>query len=205
MTYKFGDCSHPGCDGRNVRVVRGLCEPHYDRLRKYGNPSLGMPLKGSGLKFFNEVVLHHDSDECLIWPFARAGNGYGQITVGGKKVNVHRHTCAATHGEPPTRRHEAAHSCGNGHLGCVNPRHLSWKTASQNQMDRVAHGTSNRGERQHLAKLTTPQVLEIKHLLPTMSNAEIGAMFGVASGVIRHVRFGTSWAWLTPEQQREAA
>lgn len=206
MSYKFGDCSHPGCDQRGVRVVRGLCTPHYDRLRKYGDPSLGMPLNGSGLKFFHSEVMTHISDDCLIWPFARSGNGYGQITVDGKKVNVHRHTCIVANGEPPTPRHEASHSCGNGHKGCVNPRHLSWKTPSENQMDRVLHGTSNRGERQWKSKLTQADVRSIRRLFGAgQTNPEIAEKFEVSTSAIWMIRVGLSWAWLDAPSQEKAA
>lgn len=51
--------------------------------------------------------------------------------------------CQKAHGDPPSPKHDAAHSCGRGHEGCVNPNHLSWKTKKQNQADRITHGTSH--------------------------------------------------------------
>lgn len=75
---------------------------------------------------------------CLIWPFARDGKGYGSL---GKK-GAHRRMCEIVNGPAPTPKHHAAHSCGNGHLGCVHPRHVRWATCSENQMDRFLHGTA---------------------------------------------------------------
>lgn len=204
--YAYGDCSHPGCDRKDTRIVRGLCTPHYDRLRKYGDPSLGMPLNGSAQKFLTDVVMKHIGDECLIWPFAKSGVGYGQVVIDGKKVNVHRQVCTELHGQPPTSRHEAAHSCGNGHLGCVSPRHLSWKTASENQMDRAIHGTSNRGERQWNAKLTSEDVRRIRLMFsPNRTDTDIAELFGVSSSAIRAIRIRASWGWLDAPEQEIAA
>lgn len=44
---------------------------------------------------------------------------------------------------------------------------LSWATKKQNQADRVTHGTHDRGERHHQAKLTEADVLEIRRRAAT--------------------------------------
>src|SRR6185503_14814151 len=93
-------------------------------------------------------------DDCLIWPFCRTQSGYGHIGYEGKLWTAHRLMCQVAHGEPPTPKHVAAHECGNGHLGCVNPRHLRWKTQSENQHDRKAQGRreGGRGSRTTLSR-----------------------------------------------------
>jgi len=40
----------------------------------------------------------------------------------------------------------AHHSCGNGHLGCVNPKHLYWGDASQNAKDAAKHKSEGKQE-----------------------------------------------------------
>jgi hypothetical protein len=94
-----------------------------------------------------EIAIHHKGEECLPWPFSEAAAGYGRIVVDGKHTLAHRHVCTLVHGEPPTPKHEAAHSCGKGHEACVSGDHLSWKTHADNQADRLIHGTSNRGKK----------------------------------------------------------
>lgn len=92
----------------------------------------------------SKVWLHdhtnHAGGECLIFPFYRARNGYGVVYDGDKRTGAHRFICKLAHGEPEDEKLEAAHSCGNGHLGCVNPRHLRWKTRSENIKESADHG-----------------------------------------------------------------
>jgi hypothetical protein len=139
------------------------------------------------------VVLAYDGNECLIWPYARIKAGYAQL--GGGKY-VHRLACEELYGPPPTPEHEAAHSCGNGHLGCVAKRHLSWKTHAENMADKLIHGTHNRGERQGRSKLTEANVREIRQLNGIFLDREIAAIFGVSRGTINDIMRRTTWGWL---------
>lgn len=50
---------------------------------------------------------------------------------------LERHMCKLKNGDPPTPDHEAAHSCGNGKHGCINPNHLRWATDAENMADTV--------------------------------------------------------------------
>jgi hypothetical protein len=183
-------CSVDGCD--KPHRARGFCGSHYQRFRRYGDPLLGGPELGLGLRFFQDVVLASNTDDCLFWPYGRAGRGYAVV---GKKY-VHRLACEHIHGQPPTAKHEAAHSCGNGHLGCVNPRHLYWKTTKENHADKIIHGTMLRGEKILWAKLKTDDVLQIRALSGTMSQRELSDMFDVSRGAIRGVISGRNWGHL---------
>ncbi|WP_420136113.1 HNH endonuclease [Sinorhizobium meliloti] len=100
-------------------------------------------------------------------------------------------------GEPPSNDHEAAHSCGNRE--CVNPNHLSWKTSSENQLDKIEHGTHTRGERHPLSKLTSSEVSIIKGLIGSLSLREIAARFSVHEGTIRSIKIGKSWSHTSAE------
>lgn len=62
----------------------------------------------------------------------------------------------------PSPTHEAAHSCGRGKFGCVNRRHLSWKTVQENNWDKDIHGTRIWGESHPDVTLTSAQVLDIR-------------------------------------------
>src|SRR5690606_12175061 len=78
-----------------------------------------------------------DHARCLKWPFGRSGHGYaGQATVDGVREAAYRHMCRLAHGNSPSSEHQAAHSCGKGHEGCINPNHLRWATPAENQSDR---------------------------------------------------------------------
>ena len=151
--------------------------------------------RGEARRFFDSAA-SYDGDECLIWPFATAGRGYGCIGVGGTTRYVHRLICEKAHGPPPSPRHDAAHSCGNGHLGCVTKRHLAWKTRSENMNDTIAHGTHNRGARHGLSRLTEDKVREIRSLVGSVTQVAIAARFGICPQHVNDIVHRKRWAWL---------
>jgi hypothetical protein len=135
----------------------------------------------------------HAGDDCLTWPFSDDGRGYGTVCYCGKNYKAHRMMCEIAHGAAPTPEHHAAHSCGNGHLKCVNPRHLSWKTPKENAADSVKHGTARFGSGRKRFTLTPEQVVEIRALKGTKTQDEIGAMFGVGGRQIGKIHRGVTW------------
>jgi hypothetical protein len=116
------------------------------------------------------------SDECLYWPFSRVC-GYGHFSHLGVQYYAHRYMCQLVHGPAPDADHEAAHSCGNGHTGCVSPKHVLWKTRSANQADRALHGTKSTGA---IGKLTFEQAQEIRALKGVKKQRELAAEYGVS-------------------------
>tara|TARA_R100000655_G_scaffold109815_2_gene165676 strand:+ start:900 stop:1223 length:324 start_codon:yes stop_codon:yes gene_type:complete len=103
--------------------------------------------------------------------------------------------CEKVNGPPPTPEHHAAHSCGKGHDGCVNPKHLYWATPKQNARDKITHGTSNRGERHGNAKLTRDAVTDIRSNT-TDSKDQLAAKYGVTRTTVNDVIAGRRWKWL---------
>lgn len=122
----------------------------------------------------------HKGEECLIWPFSRIWNGYGQLGFEGKIAKAHRVMCILAHGVPPTPKHVAAHSCNNGHGGCVHPEHLSWKTPTANLLDRRAAGTLTKKRWNKRGTLTDRQIERICALKGTLNQREIAAQFGIS-------------------------
>ncbi len=100
--------------------------------------------------------------------------------------------CELAHGEPPTPTHEAAHSCGRGHEGCVHPKHLSWKTQSGNQLDRREHGTTALNERGILGKLSQTQVESIRSLATSHTQDRLATMFNTSRSNIQFILAGKS-------------
>lgn len=133
--------------------------------------------QGRGLAFLR-LLMGHRGSACVFWPFTRDTSGYGQCAQDGKLVRAHRLMCEMTYGPAPDSKSEAAHSCGRGHEGCVNPNHISWKTTTENKLDTVAHGNGKKagGPRR---KLTDEQVAEIRRLKGTKTYREMASMFGV--------------------------
>lgn len=183
-------CSIDGCHKRAV-VRRGWCAAHWARWKRHGDPTGGRNYDEK-LRYFSEVVMAYEGDNCLIWPYSRTRNGYPYM---GRHI-VSRLVCIEVNGPPPTPEHEAAHECGRGKHGCVTKRHLSWKTPVENKADELIHGTRNRGERQGGSKLKEEDVREIRLLKGTISPRELAKRFGVSQGAISCIYRGVSWSWL---------
>ena len=145
-------------------------------------------------EWMNRFRFYPRSVACLIWPFYRDKNGYAMVSHGGRYVAVSRFMCEQKNGFPPTAKHETAHNCGNGHLGCVNPNHLRWATRKENQADRIIHGTGQNGEHNHQAKLTADQVLEIRAAPGT--NAFLAGLYAVDAKTISMIKNRKRWGWL---------
>lgn len=132
------DCTVPDCDRK--QWCKGMCGRHYMLNKRNGSPLIQVKTSdGALLRWLETEARNYEGDECLQWPFATAGHGYGQVKIGKTHYGAHRIVCEWENGPPPTPEHEAAHSCGNGHKGCVNRRHLSWKTRKENAEDRTLH------------------------------------------------------------------
>lgn len=137
--------------------------------------------------------VNYRGEDCLIWPFSRDDKGYGLVGIGDRKIGkASRVMCRMAHGEPPTAKHHAAHSCNKGHLGCVNPQHLSWKTPRENTMDAVRSGKYGSGVG-WVGKLKAAQVSEIKALAGILTNIELGLIYKVHAETIAKIRRGETW------------
>lgn len=187
-------CAVKWCNRASKKI--GLCETHYAHTRANPDKKLSEIRPRDLCEVWISDHVNWSGEDCLLWPFSRMESGYGQGAWGGVRMVASRAMCIAAHGEPPSKKHEAAHSCGKGREGCVNPRHLYWATRSQNQMDRVQHGTSNRGERHGMAKLNAVDVIGIRQMEGVMSHRAISEYFGVSKSHVSKLIKRESWSWL---------
>lgn len=135
-------CSVEGCD--RAHYGKGLCNTHYQRLRKHGHPLSGGIFRGptGEIDGFLAAALASDTVDCITWPFSCDDYGYGKMNRNGRTQHVHVYVTKMKRGPKPPR-HDACHSCGNGHMACVNWRHLDWGTRKKNVHDSIEHGTDN--------------------------------------------------------------
>lgn len=152
--------------------------------------------RGEARRFLLDAFVY-EGDDCLIWPFNRDDKGYATTKWKGRSARAYRVVCEAAHGAPPTDEHEAAHSCGKGHLGCIAKGHLRWATHLENHGDRIEHGTNNRGESNGNALLNEFSVRRIRELMKEGSRSDdVGAQFGVSRATVNAIVRGENWSWV---------
>lgn len=149
--------------------------------------------KGQGIAFLR-AHLNFKGDECVIWPMGADQDGYGRFGFEGRAYKAHRWMCEQTHGPAPTAEHYAAHECGNGRGGCVNPRHIFWKTHAENTEDMIRHGTTRTGRGRSKRKLDHEKVAYIRAAKGEKTAPELAAMFGISYRQVTKIQQGISWS-----------
>lgn len=107
-------------------------------------------------------------------------------------LNVHRLVLEAFVGPQPPGM-ECRHLDGNPANNRIE--NLVWGTRKENFADRTRHGVDNAGERNHRAKLTDAQVIEIRQRYAGggVKQAELAAMYGVRVPAISNLLTGKTY------------
>lgn len=127
-----------------------------------------------------------------------AKNGYWQISLSNGRqrwFHVHSLVCIAFHGPRPA----GYVACHNDGVRANNTAaNMRWDTRSNNEMDRVKHGTSNRGARHGMAKFSETQIRQVKQLLAEgkLSQRGISRLVGIAQQHISSIKRGKTWSHL---------
>ena len=153
-------CSVDGCSSTN-KIKKDLCNKHYLRLKRYGDVHYTKQNMGNGEtaeeRFWDRVNKTSNQNGCWEWQGSKNEFGYGVVSVKGVRYRAHRYAWLLKYGELPSQM--LLHSCDN--TSCVNPEHLREGDYIENTKDRVERERTVRGEKQHSAKLTESDVLEI--------------------------------------------
>jgi hypothetical protein len=133
----------------------------------------------------------HQAGRIVVGMLVRGGYRVLKLRDGDRRAHVatHRMVLEAFLGPPP-----------KGHEGCHGPRgtsdnslpNLRWDTKSANQADRIAAGTSNRGEQCKYALLTADIVRAIRQT-PEISGRAWADRLGVAKHTVNAARRGKTW------------
>ena len=173
-------CFVTGCN--RVIQAKNLCSTHYARLLRNGSTMESIPINRKGKRIDFLLSLERGIDDCIKWPFPSNRNGYGTLCYNGKQTTASRVCCILFNGNPPSDNHQAAHSCGNGSKGCVNPDHIRWATPRENTLEKNDHGTMMRGESHTNAKLTDEQVSMLRERSKTERVEKLAKEFGISRG-----------------------
>lgn len=183
-------CSIAGCS--SPHLAKGLCGLHYQRRRRYGDPNESRhAANGSRLRFLQANV-GYDGDGCLFFPGVKRTRQ--SVEFEGAEWKASRLMCRLAHGTPPSDRHEAAHSCGKGDLGCIHPLHLRWATKIENESDKVRHGTLLNGEAHPKAKLSMAQIRCVRLRIERgETQASVARAFGISETQISRIKNKKHW------------
>ncbi len=168
-------------------------------------------------RFWSHTVIIPDVDNaCWLWAGPLDRDGYGVISAttstGRIHSRAHRLAYAIAHGAAPAGR-LVCHRCDNPR--CVRVEHLFLGTDADNVADMMAKGRCRpargsdhgshlhpekvpRGERSGSAKLTSADVIDIRHLLRVGARKNVIARaFGVNWKTIDNIDRGLTWCHVT--------
>lgn len=187
-------CSVDGCPAVATRRL-GWCDKHYRRWRKYGDPLGSAPARSTAWaeREFRRLAAI-ETDECVIWPYAKGSQrGYGQVYIAGQKLYAHREALTSRVPQPLDKPYARHGPCNKP--ACMNYRHLSWGTPTENNLDQRRDGTAMLGERNPMARLTAEDVAVIRRDFANgVSQRQLAKRHGVAVMTIWRAIRGVSWA-----------
>ena len=184
------ECSVDGCT--YPRKAKGLCDSHYKRNRRYGDPTAGPRLRRRGITeaeaFATYMPGPPPADGCWDWTGYTDPNGYGRFSLGGKHIPAHVAAHRIYIGPIPEGMH-VLHACDRPI--CVQPKHIRIGTNSDNVADRMERNRQPRGIQVGRAKLTEEDVRWLRSV--DLSNAEAAATLGVDRSTVSVIRSRHTW------------
>jgi len=127
------------------------------------------------------------TESCWLWT-GGCCNGYGLFGIEGKIYRSHRVSWLLAGNSIPDG-HVIRHKCRS--RNCCNPEHLETGTRAENNADMIRDGTSTKGEKNHTAKLTSAQILDIR--ARAERNVDLAKEFGVGQMTISHIILRRRW------------
>lgn len=125
-------CSVPDCKD-TFRMRRGLCNKHYLKLRRRGDPQIELrPASSDSILVSLAKRLELKSSGCIEWVGHKHCQGYGRLMHQGKMWLAHRLVYTLLLGDIPQGL-ELLHSCDNP--ACCNVNHLRPGTHLDNMRD----------------------------------------------------------------------
>lgn len=188
------DCNVKDCQNLAERGRKGMCARHYRMQYRRGTTVAAISQQGEPKRWLENHV-NYQGNDCLPWPFAKHSDGSAAIASGYSRQAA-RLMCFLAHGEKPNKNSQAAHLCGKGHHGCVNPNHLKWASPKENTNHKRGHGTMLAGEKHPNSVLTELKVRAARELYGKFSIIELADIFEVHYRTIDDAVNGKTWSWL---------
>lgn len=136
-------CTFPGCDRRFQ--AKGYCKAHHwQMMRGRGMTPINATRRpaGSPPRIITDEVacsIPGISGHCHVFRGAKTSAGYGEVSVGGKPILVHRYVWELEFGPIPSG-FEIDHQCRN--RACTNTDHLRLVTHRVNMTENILRHSS---------------------------------------------------------------
>jgi hypothetical protein len=210
-------CSMPECTRKHF--AKDVCRKHYwyvlrgvpPRTPPRGIPAFWLRVDKTDMR----IKSPHVSTPCWEWTGSTV-DGYGSLKFAGRAQRAHRVSWQIVHGPIPPGEDLGPHgtcvlhTCDNRR--CVRPDHLFLGSNKDNTHDKIAKGRSNhavgdasgartcpdaypRGEAHCLAKLTDPQVRDIRarYSKGRVSQQSLATEYGVSQVVVSAIVRRKTW------------
>lgn len=125
-------CTIEGCE-KGGKLTRGMCNTHYTRWRKHGDPLFTQTYYGNPEAAFLARTEPLVWSGCIVWTGMLDAGGYAQLRVNGRMVPAHRYSWERENGPIPDGLF-VDHQCHE--RSCVNAEHLRLATRKQNGANR---------------------------------------------------------------------
>ena len=140
-------------------------------------------------------------NDCWEWTGSKSKDGYGHTQWRRKQIPVHRLAAWLFKDFDLGSKMLVCHKCDNP--SCFNPEHLFVGTDKDNSDDKVSKKRHHWGERTPTAKLTEPQVQEIKQTYKKgiVGYETLAKKYNVSKWAIRFIVLGINWKHSVPNEK----
>jgi hypothetical protein len=180
---------------REVRVC-AVCAGQINRVQSKSGPYCSRACSNRARKIPEPerawaLVNKRGPNEC--WPNRTQQPAYPLFTLDdGRQETLTRTLWRLLNGRALQDHEKVCHHCD--HPWCCNPAHWFIGTTADNLKDRDAKGRQARGERSGMAKLTTPDILEIRSRYATgESQQSIADSFGISQLHVSNIARRVAW------------
>lgn len=165
-------------------VKRGITWSHVTSIQYKQNIK---PLNLYKEKLYSKTINYN---ECILWTGIVKSSGYGEMSVNGKMLVVHRLSYfIANNITSLPNEYVVRHLCHN--KLCINPVHLAHGTEAQNSYDTNIAGNNKS------ARLNLLQVKEVKELLANnKSVSAIAKTYSVSYNCIWNIAINKTWHYV---------